>query len=488
MEWGAPDRQFSSGDRDEPEQDSPMRLLDRHLLRAAVGPFFFGLFTITFLLMIDVLFRYVDMFVSKGVPFVVASQVLVLSLGHTLALSVPMSVLIAVLMGVGQLAGDNEITAMKASGISLWSVFRSLAFGGAVICAGLTAFNHWVYPDSNHALVSLLYDIKRSRPMLEIRPQLFTDLNQEMTIYVATKDDLTGEITDVTIIEKEQGQQTSPRLTIAESGRIIPDRRSDALILELYDGEIHEIPDPAQPHKYQVVRFRQHDIRLEDMEKDLERSDRKAKGDREMDLVELRDAAQQQYDRREDTRLHVANIATDVVQWQYRLLDPEHRPALMKQGPANAAERRTRVLATERKLEHATSQARAQASLAASQMRKANKYMVEFHKKLAIPFACIVFTLLGVPMAVTTSRSGRGVSISLATAVYLVYYLCLVGGEKLSDRGLLDPALSMWAGNILLLAIGIPLFLRSVRETSYLQWRWPWRAGRPRPDRAEAVA
>ena len=72
-----------------------MRLLDRHLLRAAVGPFFFGLFTITFLLMIDVLFRYVDMFVSKGVPFAVATKVLVLSLGYTLALSVPMSVLIA---------------------------------------------------------------------------------------------------------------------------------------------------------------------------------------------------------------------------------------------------------------------------------------------------------------------------------------------------------------------------------------------------------
>ena len=61
---------------------------------------------------------------------------------------------------------------------------------------------------------------------------------------------------------------------------------------------------------------------------------------------------------------------------------------------------------------------------------------MEFHKKLAIPVACLVFVLLGIPMAVSTSRSGRGVSITLALAVYLIYYLCLVGGEKVADRGL----------------------------------------------------
>jgi lipopolysaccharide export system permease protein len=465
-----------------------MRLLDRHLLRAAVGPFFFGLFTITFLLMIDVLFRYVDMFVSKGVPFVVATKVLILSLGYTLALSVPMSVLVAVLMSVGQLAADNEITAMKASGVSLWSVLRPLLFGAALIGGGLTAFNHYVYPESNHTLVGLLYDIKRSRPMLEIRPQMFTDLTEEMTIYVASKDDLTGRIRDVHIIEKEQGQQISPRVTTAAWGRIHPDRAGNAMILELHDGEIHEVPDPRQPDKYQVVRFRQHDIRLEDMERDIERSERRARGDREMNLTDLRKAARKQFDRREDAQRHVANTVADVVQWQYRLLDPETRRGALRENPANAAERRTQMLATQRKLEQAASQARAQATIVASQVRKANKYLVEFHKKLAIPFACVVFALLGIPMAVTTSRSGKGVSISLAMGVYLIYYLCLVGGEKLSDRGLLDPALAMWSGNLILLAAGIPLFLRSVRETSYLQLRWPWRRREAEPDPAEAAA
>jgi lipopolysaccharide export system permease protein len=315
---------------------------------------------------------------------------------------------------------------------------------------------------------------------------MFTDLNDGMTIYVAEKDDLTGRITDVSIVEKEKAGELSPRVTTAEWGRVITDRESDAMVLELHDGEIHEMPDPEQPHKYQVIRFRQHDIRMTDMERDIKDSRRKSRGDREMNLTDLSAAAARQHERLSESAQHVSNLNADVVRWQYRLLDAEEREKLRAREPANPAERRTRLSATRRKLEHASSQSRAQATVARSHVRKANKFMVEYHKKLAIPFACLVFALLGVPMAVTTSRSGKGVSVSLAMGVYLVYYLCLVGGEKLSDRGLLDPALSMWSGNLVLLAVGIPLFIRNVRETSYLELRWPWR--RPAPPTEGATA
>jgi len=450
-----------------------MRLLDRHLLRATVGPFFFALFTITFLLIINVLFGYVDMFVSKGVPFGTATKVLILSLGFTLALSVPMSVLVAVLMSVGQLAGDNELTAMKASGVSLWSVLRPLLIGALFIAAGLTAFNHYVYPESNHTLVNLLYDIKRSRPMLEIREQVFNDLENGTTIYVAEKDDLTGRIEDVSIIEKNREGSQGPRVTTAQWGRMVADPSSSAMLLELHDGEIHDIPDPERPDKYQVTRFSRHDLRMDDLGRQIEQSDRKTRGDREMNLTQLAEAASRQAERRLETRQHVSNINADLIRWHYRLLDPEERWAGLQRESFGVGKRRTQLTTTVRKLEHAANQSRAQATVDRSHQRRASKYLVEYHKKLAIPVACLVFTLVGVPMAVTTSRSGRSVSISLALGVFLLYYLCLVGGEKLADRGLLHPAIGMWSGNALLLALGIPLFLRSIRETSYLTLNWP---------------
>ncbi len=200
-----------------------MFLIYRHLIKTAAGPFFFGLFVITFLLMIQILYKFVDLFVSKGVPLWIATKVLFLSLGHTFALSVPMAVLISILMSVGQLAADHEITALKANGISLWAVLRPLLLMAAVVGIGLAAYNHYVFPESNHTLANLIYDINRQKPMLEIQEGQFTEMGEKMTIFVKHKDDLTGHIEDVSIFEKEKPDDLSPRLTTATWGTIIPD-------------------------------------------------------------------------------------------------------------------------------------------------------------------------------------------------------------------------------------------------------------------------
>ncbi|MCK9995310.1 MAG: LptF/LptG family permease [Candidatus Krumholzibacteria bacterium] len=451
-----------------------MYLIYKHLLATAAGPFFFGWFVITFLLMIDVLFRYVDLFVSKGVPFLMATEVLVLSLGHTFALSVPMAVLIAILMSVGQLAADHEITAMKASGISLWTVLRPLLFGAGVIALGLTAYNHFVFPESNHKLANLLYDINRKKPMLEIRAQQFTDMSDRTTIYVSKKDDVTGRIEDVTIIEKENPGDLSPRVTIAAWGRIAPDHETDSVLIELHDGEIHERPDKKSPDKYQVTRFGQHNLYVENVERDFHDSDRQTRGDREMNLKDLWTTAGKEQERQDKVLDNVGGLAETMLKWQWKLLQPEHRTEILGNNPAppEDPERKTflegKFRATRLKVDRVVEQSRYQEKIRDSYQTRENRYLVEFHKKFAIPFACIVFALIGVPMAVTSSRSGKGISVSLALGVYLVYYLFLVGGEKFSDRGRLDPFLAMWSANIFLLVVGIPLFFKAVRESTLL--------------------
>jgi lipopolysaccharide export system permease protein len=452
-----------------------MYLIYRHLLASAAGPFFFGWFVITFLLMIDVLFRYVDLFVSKGVPFILATKVLALSLGYTFALSVPMAVLIAVLMSIGQLANDNEITALKACGVSLWAVLRPLMFGAAIIGAGLTAYNHYVFPHSNHTLANLLYDINRAKPMLEIREQQFTDLDDQMTIFVAEKDDLTGEIRDVKIFEKEKPGDLSPRVTIATHGRIIPDHATDSMLIQLFDGEIHEVPDKEEPDKYQVIRFRQHDLHLENMERDFHESGRTTRGDREMDLNDLRAAAAQEREHQAMVHRRVREAADKFLAWQFGLLAPERRTTVLgaevlPDGPQREDALKRRFRAVRTNVDRAAETTQAQERLLDTYIARENRYNVEFHKKFAIPFACVVFALIGIPMAVTTSRSGKGVSVSLALAVYLVYYAFLMAGEKLADKGKLDPAVAMWSANAFLLVLGVPMFAKAARESSLLSF------------------
>ncbi len=448
-----------------------MYLIYRHLLSSITGPFWFGLFVSTFLMMIQTLYRYVDLFVMKGVPFLQATEVLILSLGHTIALTVPMAVLVGILMGVGQLAADHEITALKASGIGLVSVLKPLLLGAGLIAALNIAYNHFIFPESNHRLANLVYDISKKKPMMEIRPHQFTDLTGEKTIFVREKDDKTGHITDVTIIERQDPQDLSPRLIIAEHGKITAFHETDAMLIELYNGEIHERPDRERPDRYQVVRFEEHRLHLENVERDYRDSQRRTRGDREMNLTDLLAAASKEQERQTEVRGNVEQSIGELLAYQWQLLDPEKRGRLLRRGNSrtgrpNPAARVAMFTATQQKVTGAANQARYQEKIRQNYLARGNRYLVEFHKKFAIPCACLAFALIGVPMAVTTSRSGKGISVSLALAVYLFYYLCLSGGEKLADRGLLDPAISMWLANILLIGIAVPIFVRTVREST----------------------
>ena len=447
-----------------------MSLLNRHLLRATAGPFLFGFFVITFLLIIDILYRYVELFVSRGVSFVVATEVLLLSLGHTFALSVPMAVLVGVLMGVGQLAADQEITAMKASGIGLYAVLRPLLLGALLIGATLAAYNHYVFPESNHKLANLLYDIKHKRPMLEIREQLFTDLGPRTTIYVEEKDEATNEIRGVVIIERDGPGDPAPTITTADHGLIVPLHETDTLRIERYDGEIHELPDDNDLSRYTITRFERHNIHIRDAERDMTDSKRTSRGDREMDLTQLRAAAREQHEQYDEAVRRQYELAGSLADHQWRLLDPEARGELIdRQGrpglaPANDKQRRALFDGTVKEIQRAVRASEFQEGVLQSYVARGNTFEVEFHKKFAIPAACLVFVLLGLPMAVTTARTGKGVSLTLALARYLVYYLFLVGGEKLADRGRLDPVVAMWAANFCLTLVGIPALIHTVRE------------------------
>ena len=455
-----------------------MILLQRHLLRATAGPFVFGFFVITFVLIIDNLYRYVDLFVTKGVPFVVATEVLLLSLGYTFALSVPMAVLIGVLMGVGQLAADHEITALKASGVGLYAILRPLLFGAALVAAGLTAYNHYVFPESNHRLANLLYDIKHKRPMMEIREQMFTDLNDLTTIYVKEKNEKTNEILDIVLLERSGPGDASPTMTTAARGLIVPLHDRNAMRIELYDGEIHDLPEDRDLSQYTITRFRRHDLQLADVERDLEDSGRTSRGDREMDFTALLGAAAEARRDREETLAGQRELAGGAAERQWLLLDAPARGGLTESpsgGPADTRGRRLEMLrATRQEVQRVRRASEFQMSVLRSKQARENTFLVEFHKKLAIPAACVVFVLIGLPMAVTASRSGRGVSLTLALAFYLFYYLFLIGGEKMADRGLLDPALAMWAADGVLTAVGIPLLVHAARENA-----WGRRTRRP---------
>ena len=105
-----------------------------------------------------------------------------------------------------------------------------------------------------------------------------------------------------------------------------------------------------------------------------------------------------------------------------------------------------------------------------SVQRQIDQYWVEIHKKYAIPVACVVFVLLGVPLGIMSRRGGFGTAAGLSLGFFVLYWSCLIGGEKLADRDFLTPWVGMWAANIVLGICGIYLTYRSAKETLFIDW------------------
>ena len=110
-------------------------------------------------------------------------------------------------------------------------------------------------------------------------------------------------------------------------------------------------------------------------------------------------------------------------------------------------------------------------SLKKSHEKSINSYRVELHKKFSIPFACIVFILIGAPLGIISKKGGLGTSVSISLLFFVIYWAFLIGGEELADRGLLSPPLSMWLPNIVLGIVGIYLCYIMVYEKNIINMK-----------------
>jgi lipopolysaccharide export system permease protein len=449
-----------------------VRLLRWYILRQHLVPFLLGFGVITFILEMDVLVDYLDLVVNRGVALGVVAQLFALSLGYIVALSVPCAVLVAVLMTFGRLSQDNEITALRASGINVGNILLGPLAAAALMAVGLTLFNNHVLPATNHAFANLLIDIGRMRPTVKIQEGVFITDFPGYNLLVRSVNGRTNELRGVTIYQTNPGGGP-PTTILARTGYLYytPDGR-DA-VLELKDGEIHEIPpDPEGSRHYRRLKFRTHIIHIAGAGGVLERTVRDSRSDREMSAHELSVERASLIDQLHSSRLGMEArlTAIGVTRPELRALPADDAPWLERARGALAA------------LTHASDPADAlvQRHPAAGPQidlwrierpalqRRIASLSVEMHKKFSLPAACVVFVLLGAPIGMRVRRAGPAVAF-VSIAFFLFYYLCLVGGEELATRLMLPPWLAMWLPNLLLGAWGTSWTL----EACELQRRRP---------------
>jgi lipopolysaccharide export system permease protein len=466
-----------------------VRLLNRYILRQLAAPFLFALAAQTSLMLLSQVAKKFGALVGKGLPWTVIGEVFALSLPFIIAMTLPMAVLLAVLYTFSHLAADNEITAMRASGISVYQVLRPVLIWGVCMSAFNFVFVDQVLPRSNARLRALLIDIGRKKPTFELREQVINEVPPSQYFLRASRiDAATGKLRGVTIYDV--GGEASRRIIYADSGWMAYAEGQTDLSLRLYHGSIHQYR-PAEPTRFQLTYFSVNDIRVKNVYDQLQRNTSESiRGDREMSTCEMLEVIDEAREQQEQARRERAALVENDLRLLLNLPVVSNasavRPDTTRKGYCGWFESIERLILP--KSAEAQASARtagpklppvvrprirlsswADVATAADRVReadrRADRYAVEVHKKWAISLACISFVIIGVVMALRFPRAGIGLVIGGGLAVFSIHYVGLTAGESLADRGHVSPWLAMWTPNIVLTIVGIMGLIRVSRES-----------------------
>ena len=267
-----------------------MRLLSRYLLRSLAAPFLFALSALTGLLLVSQVAKQFPNLVGKGLPAGVIAEVLVLSLPFIIALTLPMAILVAVLYGISQLASENEITAMRANGISVGQLLFPVFIAGMFLAFFNFVFIDQVLPRSNTRLRNLTLDIGRKKPTFRLEEQVINEMRpSQYSLRASRIESFSGRLKDVTIYDLSL--PTARRIIYADSGLMALDESNTDVQLLLFDGVAHEYRADEEG-VVRVTEFDRNVVRARNVTNELVLNETEfERGDREMTTCEMIDQA-----------------------------------------------------------------------------------------------------------------------------------------------------------------------------------------------------
>ena len=447
-----------------------MNTLNKYLVKESLIPFLLSLGVITTVLFLQFLIRAIDRFLGKGLDVWIILEYLYLNLAWIIALSVPMSLLISTVMTYGRMSQDNEITALKAAGVSVFNIIKPAVFFGGFVGLILCLFNNFVLPDMNYHARLLARDIYQKSPELTIEPGYFINTIPQYSMIVREMEG--NNFKDVKIFSKYSGTE---QVTIyADKGKLTS--KDDTIILDLENGEIHEI-DLEDYNHYRRIKFLTHQITIPIDDLLLNRNNESVRTDREMKVSQMI----QKIEKNKEYMVQVNNRIKTVldnngIAWNedFDLEKVLSSIEILKENSKQIREEKIyrddipiseyEVKEKLRSFNNISRQLKNEFMLISNYKKTNNKYMVEIHKKFTLAFACLLFAMTGAPLGILVRKGGITIASALSIAFFLVYYIMLIWGEQLADRNLLDPTFGSWMPNIILFIVGLVLFFLSDKQ------------------------
>lgn len=452
-----------------------MSILSRYIIRSHLGPFFFTFSLLTGLMFVNAVAQRLDDLAGKGLPKEIIFEALILILPFTIAMTIPMAVLPAVLYTFSELAAHSEIVAMSGGGVRPRRLFLPTMLMGVVLAGATLFFNDRVLPEANHRLKNLYIAIRQKSPTFQLRESVVNVIKGEgglgpYYLSAAAIDPESSSLSEVVI--HDLSRAATRRTTYADRGTMHMNGAFTDLQLRLYDGQSYEVRTMAEPGSFRRTSFDEQVYVLRGVADIFEAEDGSYRSDREMPVRMLWDSMSFRATKLDS--LAEESRAETLAAVQRALGEENGAPEGDIRSPAHiaGADGPTRRVSLE---------AHARQNRYDSLRRQANRYGVEFHKKLVIASACMIFVLIGMPLGVRFPRGGISMVIVVSALVIGIYQYGMSTGEDWADRNRATPFWAMWTPSIGLIVIGGLLATRIGRWTSSSRdsgWRELWLEGR----------
>ena len=366
-----------------------MRILTRYILGEVVSHALIGAAVFTFVLFTRDLGHILELVVRNSAPLPSVAEIFFFTVPVVLTYTIPMGVLVGILIGLSRLAADSEVTAMRASGLGVWTFLRVISI--FVLVAWLLALGNSVYlaPRSLAALGQLQNRLKSSQVSFEVQPRVFYEGFPKIVLYVQDVKAMSGGALWKGVFLADLSDPSSPRISLAREGLLVS-QGPDTLDLHLTKGSTHET-DPKNPDQYQISTFQTTDI-------------------------PIRIPATQNGQEHEPTSLGEMKVADLLHSAQTG--DPVTR----------------------------------------------RWHLIEYHRRLALPTACIVLALVGIPLGLSSKKGGKSSGFVLTILLVFLYYSISLIGVSFARQGRLSPAAGVWLADLAFLIGGVFLLWQSERR------------------------
>ena len=410
-----------------------MNKITKYIIAETIGPFLAGILFFTFVFVIQLLPELIRLIMNNGAPLWMSLETFVYMLPFNIGITIPMSILMASIIGYGRLSSDNEIIVMRALGFPHMRIYMPIIILGIITFIFSLFFNNVIMSESNYRYRALISYMVNIRPSIAVGKLEFANI-EDMGLSIGAKYADDKSISNVVIYD---GSKTKRVITAKYGLWKNNEANSQVVTLTLYDGVVQEMPNYGFVSNDYTV-FDSMDINIV---RDVSTLTSHERGLREMPSWEIR------------KKINIAKSnANKSVDEQITGMINNSYKGLKKKPDLTAFSN-----------EYITTNAAELTAIREKAIDEAVPYFyyIEFHKFISIPAACLFMVLIGAPLGIVGKRSGKGFGFGISVIVVVIYYLLITAAELMAGGKKVPPMLAMWFPNIVLALMGSFFMIRS---------------------------